>query len=784
MENTTKPPFFPETEEEEFDFKRYFFVILRQWQWLLACVVVGFTIAYIYTLSKNTKFSTDTKIVVPEANQELSLTAFFDSNLPGSNGQTSVNNEIEILKSYTLTHRAAKNLNWRTFWYVRNRLRWQGLYMSEPFSVIETKGGKNLENIPIYIEPLDDKSYQISVSGTYKEDEVEKDVSVSAICHYNQPFENEYFHVALQKANFTPECIGKTYKFIFKSVDMITKSMLPGLAVEQTDRKSEVIQLSIEGEEKLRNIHFLNELIDVYIDLKLEHQTETQKRSLEFITQQISGISDSLHEAGSNFTRFRANNQIIDLSAQGQIVMTQMGEIENQISQQNMQLDYFRNLLSYLNDNQKLDEVVSPSVVGIQDPTLNALLVKLGELYSRQEVLEFSAHTNNPTLKLLKNEIQQTQNMLQENLSNLIHNAEVTIKTLNNRLNNINRQLNNLPEKEQQLINIQREYELTNTIYTFLLQRRAEIEIALAGAVVDVRIIDPARLERIVPVGFSKMTLVSLGGFTGLALPILFILLFDMLNKRIYLKEDVEKLTSIPVVGSILHSLEAKDLVVNENPSSPIAESFRSVRTNLRYVLKSSGEKVLGLHSVVPGEGKTFNAVNLACILAMNDKNTLLMGADLRRPRLHRIFDVSNKKGLSSYLIGKDNLKEIIHPTQVKSLWVLPGGPVPPNPAELLDRDVFTKLMDTVKANFDFIVIDNSPISMVTDSQITARHSDVNLFVLRVGVSQKDELKFINEAKDQGKVTNPGIIINDIKREHLRYSYSYNYKYSYHKYYY
>jgi capsular exopolysaccharide synthesis family protein len=374
--------------------------------------------------------------------------------------------------------------------------------------------------------------------------------------------------------------------------------------------------------------------------------------------------------------------------------------------------------------------------------------------------------------------------MLHENLSNLIQNAEVTIRNLNNRLNNINRELNNLPEKEQQLINIQREYELTNTIYTFLLQRRAEIEIALAGAVVDVRIIDPARLERVAPVGFSKMTLLSLGGFTGLAVPILFILLFDVLNKKIYMKEDVEKLTSIAVIGGILHSPDAKDLVVNDRPSSPIAESFRSVRTNLRYMLKPSGEKVLGIHSVIPGEGKTFNAVNLACILAMNDKNTLLLGADLRRPNLHRIFNISNKKGLSTYLIGNDNLKEIIHPTQVKSLWVLPGGPVPPNPAELLDRDLFAKLMDTVKANFDFIVIDNSPISMVTDPQITARYSDLNLFILRVGSSQKDEIKFINEAKDQGKVTNPGIIINDIKREHLRYSYSYNYKYSYYKYYY
>nr|WP_320153929.1 polysaccharide biosynthesis tyrosine autokinase [uncultured Draconibacterium sp.] len=546
-------------------------------------------------------------------------------------------------------------------------------------------------------------------------------------------------------------------------------------------KDSEVIKLSVESTEPMREIHFLNELVRVYLELKLSLQTQTQKRSLEFIDSQLSGISSDLSEAENTFTEFRSKNQIIDLSSQGSLIMEQLKEIEQEKSQLQMQLDYFKNLQRYLGNIQSADQLVAPSVVGITDATLNALVLKLSELYSRRKVLAFSARENNPSLILLNQEIEQVNEQVREMLVNLIDNTELSVNTLDRRYRRINKQLNNMPEQEQQLINIQRQYELTNEIYTYLLQRRAELEIALAAAVVDIHIIDPAQFERLVPLNKNSILILLIGAFLGLLLPGVLIMVFDFFDNSIHLQEDIEKLTPLTILGNVFHSTGKSELVVVEHPTAPITESYRTIRTNLQYKFTNKEQKIIGLHSVQPAEGKTFNATNLACILAMNDRKTVLIGADMRKPRLHRIFNLTNKIGLSNYLAGQSDLEAIIQQSEIENLSLIVSGPVPPNPAELIERPAFVQLLEKLKAEYDYVIIDNAPVSRVTDGLITSKHSDLNLFVLRYGVSKKDQLKYINDIAKQGVMNNPALIINDIKLHRLSYGYSYSYQYAYGK---
>jgi capsular exopolysaccharide synthesis family protein len=770
--------------EDEIDLKRIFFMFLRHWSWFVICILVTLTGAYFYNRHKQQAYLIDTKIIVPEYNRGFDMKNLFETSMTGGTN-IKISNEMVILHSYTLNRQVLENMNWRTSCYLKKLFLWQGLYTNEPFIVQELSEGNNVEGIDIFIIPIDDQNYTVKTDGTGVIDNEPVKIKFSATGSFGKPFSNDYFHFIIHPRESNPPLIDEEYFFRFNNLNVLTHDYLGRLNIELNDKQGEALRLSLTGTEPLREIQYLNELIRVYIDQKLEFQTETQKRSIQFIDKQLGGISDSLSAAGSTFSEFRSRNQIIDISAEGELVMRQLGEIEKERSQSQMQLEYFRNLSGYLGKADAIKQMVSPSVVGINDPALNSLVLKLSELYSRREVLSFSARENTPTLVLLNREIDQTTNQLHDNLVNLIDNAQLTIKSLDRRRNEISRQLNNLPVKEQQLVKIQRQYELTSDIYTFLLQRRAEIDISLASEVSEVQIIDPARIERIQKTGTSASMIYAIAFLLGLVLPGMVIIVGNMLTNTIHFQEDVEKLTSITIIGNVLHSRSKSELVVVDSPRSPIAESYRTIRTNLQYMLTQKKQKVIGIHSVRPGEGKSFTSTNLACILAMNDKKVLLIGADMRKPRLHQMINRPNKEGLSTYLIGQSTYEQILQESLIDNLWIITSGPVPPNPSELLERDTFHQLLERVKTDFDYIILDNAPMSFVTDGLITSREADLNIFILRYGISRKDQLKYINDMVAQGTLKHPALVINDIKLEGMGgYGYNYSYKYSYGKGYY
>ncbi|MFV0267096.1 MAG: GumC family protein [Draconibacterium sp.] len=767
-------------QDDEMDIKRLIFLVLGKWYWLAICLFLGVAGAYFFVKYTPKKFQVDTSLLVTDEQKSLDVQNMFMENMMGGTNKVMLQNEIEFLHSYTLNNQAIDNLNWQTFWLQKNVFVWNGIYLNEPYMLNKAEGALNPEGVSILITPLSSTQFRVEVDDDVVVDNRPVKIKFNEVADYNKPFKNEYFGFTLHPKENPENLIGKEYQFSFIDKNKLTLAYLKKVNANFS-KDSEVIKLSLESTEPLRDIHYLNELVRVYLEQKLELQTQTQKRSLDFIDSQLSGISNDLNKAENTFTEFRSRNQIIDLSSQGSLIMEQLKEIEKEKSQLQMQLEYFRNLQRYLGNIQSADQLIAPSVVGITDATLNSLVLKISDLYSRRKIMEFSARENNPTLILLNQEIEQITVQLREILVNLVQNTEVSVKALNERYNRINKQLNNMPEQEQQLINIQRQYDLTNEIYTFLLQRRAELEISLAAAVVDIHIIDPARYERLIPLNKSTFLFLLIGAFLGLLVPAVIISISDFFNNTIQLQEDIEKLTPLSILGNVFHSKNNSELVVINDPTAPITESYRTIRTNLQYKFTSADQKIIGLHSVQPGEGKTFTAVNLASILAMNDKKTVIIGADMRKPRLHRIFNAKNNIGLSTYLAGENQIKDIIQATDINNLSVVTSGPVPPNPAELLERQAFNKLLSTLKDQFDYIIIDNAPVSRVTDGLITSKSTDLNLFVLRYGVSRKDQLKFINEITEQSVIKNPALIINDIKISRIGYGYSYSYKYAYGK---
>lgn len=762
-------------EEEEFDIKKILYLLLRQWKWFLLCGILGLSAAVFYSRITNPQYSISTSILVPEKTNGMDMKSLFDGalDMPKNN----LYNQVEIIQSYFTINTTLENLNWRTSWQKKGWLTWSGIYKKEPFEVQESAGFVNPQGIRIYITPTSDDSYSISADGKANLSEGQTEIKFTGTGQFGHPFVNTYFRFTLLKKISNSELKGE-YCFVFNDLNTLTLQYQKRLQAKVKDKNSDIIECSIKGEEPVKECEFLNELIHVYVEGKMNVQNEAQRRSLDFINTQLTGISDSLNTAGDKFSEFRSKNKIIDLGTEGTLVMNSLKDIETERAKDQIQLDYFQNVLSYLNQAQgDMSKIVSPSVVGIEDASLNALVIRLSDLYSRRQVLSFSAKQNNPTLLLIDKELAQIRSQLNENLRNLIENATKSINSLKERQNSISAQMNKLPKKEQQMINIQREFTLTNEIYTFLLQKRAETNIALASSISDVQIVDVARPQTALQIGLSSKIILTMGFIFGLAIPAIIILFLNFFDDRIHTQEDIENHTSLPILGNIMHNQGLSDLAVFENPKSNIAESFRTLRTNLQFMLNDQDEKVISIHSCNPGEGKSFNAINLASVLAMNDHKVLLIGADLRKPKIHKLFNLPNEHGLSTYLIGLDTFEQIIHPSQNPNLDLIPAGPIPPNPAEILGKPKFKELIKMAQSVYDYIIIDNAPVSLVTDGIIVSRSSDVNIFVLRYGISHKHQIDIINQLAEKKRISHMGIVVNDISSNSFGYTYYKYYQY-------
>ncbi|HEY3370048.1 MAG TPA: polysaccharide biosynthesis tyrosine autokinase [Prolixibacteraceae bacterium] len=779
-------------QEEEINLRKILVIALKNWHLFLIFGFIGLLGGYTYSRYSQQVYQLSTNIMVPQKSGGLGagLEEMFKSQMP--NSKTDVYNQIAILKSFNINNQVAQNLNWRTSWFKRDQLNltnlgnekdifgWKAYYKDAPFTVFETEGTFNSPGINLYLTPISTKQYQLKVDGNVIYNGAQKEIHLSATCSYGQAFENDYFHFTITPNFNKNEDLDHLYYFTFNDPASIARAYLNKLTVDLDDKLSEIIRLQLIGKQPQREIDYLNELISVYLQNKMSYQTETQKRSLAFIDNQLVGISDSLNSAGSNFSKFRSDNQIINIGEQGTQVMGTLRDIESQKTKTQMQLDYFGNLLQYLGKSDDIKNLIAPSVVGIEDLSLNAMVMKLSELYSRRQVLSFSAKEDNPTLQMIEKEITQTNARLKENLRNLIKNAEVLNKSLTDQKNKIVAQLDRLPKKEQDLINYQRRYELTNEIYTFLLQKRAEINIALAGATPEVQVIDAARIETAQLIGMSSMSKIMIGLILGLLIPGIYVLIKNFFANTIESQEDIEKNTNIPILGNVIHSRTDSDTPVNDNPRSGIAESYRSIRTNLQFVLTDPNKKVVSVHSTNPGEGKSFTSVNLATILAMNDKKVVIVGADMRKARLHKIFNLPNDRGLSTYLSGQDTVDDVLFETLIDNLSALPAGPVPPNPSELIDKPAMETLMMELRKRFDYVIVDNAPVSLVTDGFLCGRHADLNIFILRYGVSKKEQIKYINQVAENKILENITLVINDIQGAGFGYgqNYYYNYKYS------
>jgi capsular exopolysaccharide synthesis family protein len=534
------------------------------------------------------------------------------------------------------------------------------------------------------------------------------------------------------------------------------------MAVPLSD-ESNVVNLSIQVEVVEKGQAFLNKLMETYIDYELDKQQQKGRKTIDFIDKQIGTVSDSLQKVENSMEQFRGvSGGMINTASTQDALFQERSRLEDERSNILKRRNYCSSVLSKIRSSSDLRNVPAPSSSGIDDPVLNNLVIEITKLSADLAAQNLSTGArSNPTVIAMERKLNNLKSSLAQTAESLVEQADISLAEVNRRLGRTNFQYSQLPENERQLVNIERKFKLSDNLYNYLMEKRAEAGIAIASDQVDKSVVDTARMLGFKHVSPSKSKVLGLAFFLGLFLPVGFIFLRDLVRDRIDNVEELKRLSRLPVLAVIPASKRKR--ITADEPKSLLAESFRTARVNLHYLNANSARQVIGFTSSSSGEGKTFCAVNLATVMAQAGKRVLLIDADMRRPNVARMLELAEGPGLSTWLIGETTLDKLIGRTDVPGLDVITAGPIPPNPLDLAESPKMAELITAVRGRYDQVVIDASPLGLVSEYVLLMQLVDVTLYVVREGKTGRSALRMINEMVDQKKVTNVDLVLNDVR---------------------
>ena len=761
----------PSTNQLDFDVvKRYLLLTLNYWYIIIIGLAIGYSISYYKVRYLVPQYKVDSRIIVKDEYSSWGQEYF----LPGMELVSSRNrliNEIGIIKSFSMMKEVVNQLpDLRTTYLDIGKIKTTELYQSSPFSITIIKAeNKNKFTKQCFIK-LTPKGFHLSI---------EKDVEQTDknLKPYNKPFEFDGFTLGLTlNGSFKESYINKTYAFYINPIDFLAKKYQNNIVIDVEDKESSILVLSLTGNHVKKEIDVLNKISEVYIKYGLEEGNKIANNTILFVDEQLEEVHDSLIMAEYRLKGFKneSNNDRIDL--EGEQVIPQLTELEKMKLDLEFSQMFYNQTIDYIKNNDDAEGLVIPYFV-TRNSSVYDMMNNLIENYSERESIKLSITQENEKWDKINHDIFIQKQMLINNMKSLMDKEKNDIKIIENQIQFLNNKLTQLPEAERQYIILQRDYTINNSLYTFLLQKRSEAAIAEASNIPKAKILDAATEYRSQYVGEKSSDIYTKNLLTFLIAAFGLIFILDLINNKIISRAELEKITAIPVIGEVGHNTYDDNLVLLNNPKSIISESFRTIRANIGYLIKGKEKICIMLSSSVSGEGKTFCSMNLATSYSLLDKKTVLIGADLRKPKIFDDFNLNNEMGLTNYLVHKNTIDDILQPTAHQNLFVITSGPIPPNPSELLASEEMDELIIELKKRFDVIIIDTPPTGLVSDALMLAKHADVNIYVVRQNYTKKGYLRLINEYHEKKDIQNLGIVINDITLKKFGYGYGYGYGY-------
>ncbi len=724
--------------------------------------------------------STGTLLIKSDQQKGSSSNDKFES-LFGDNKSMNIQNEMEILRSKPLMERVVKKINLEINYFGVGKIKSENIYKQGPFL--------------LQISNLTDSSSSFSIDVKFINDHEFHINNGDSTFTFGEQFQNRNGIFSLVRNSFG--AISREYNVTWQPASTVAASLVGSLQVTPKTQGAGIISISIQGTNPRMCVDVVNQLMEEYRIKTIEDKNQTDEQTLQFINDRMDSLGHDLDSIEKIKLRYQMDHDVIDLQAQASNYFQNFGETDKDLSEQEFQLDVANYVDGYLRDrNNEFNKIIVPSSLavsndpvpsslGLNDPVLNGYI----DLYNkaqidRQNLLNSNIPPQNPSVREQTALIEKLRVNILESLKNIKATINTSIGDLKQKKQTAESELRALPLKSQEYLEILRLVESKQDLYKILQTKREETAISKASNVSNSQIIDKAVVS-IQPIKPNRRAIQIFAILIGLAIPVLFIFLNEILNDKITTRFDIERLTPTPILGEIGHSFAGNSLVVNKTTRSMVAEQFRIIRSNLQFVLGKTEKPVILVTSSFSGEGKSFVCTNLGAVMALTGKKTVILEFDIRKPKILSGLNMSKRPGITNFLVQKANLAELITPVPGSdNLFVLACGPVPPNPAELLLEPAVTGMFEYLRENFDVVIVDTAPVGMVSDAMTLSKFVDCTLYLVRQRHTFKKQVALIDDFHKENKLPKISIIINDVKLKpgygyygYGRYGYGYGYNY-------
>ncbi|MDL2303393.1 polysaccharide biosynthesis tyrosine autokinase [Dysgonomonas sp. OttesenSCG-928-D17] len=738
---------------------------LRHWKWFIISVVLCLIIGTIIVLSTQKQYKPSLSILLNESKgggSGKSETGLDLESLGLLSTTNNIDNEIAILSSPDLMRSVVDSLNLHIEFYIKKGLRKTEIYESFPFRVD-------------LVSPDKDRSIEFSISKESNEYIIEGVYNGNEI---NETAERLPIKVRLDEKieliiSQTEKVVDdEKYYVSIKDISSRVLSLCGDLSISSTSKASSVINISLLCHNTDKGKAILRELVKQYNEMDVNVKNEIAYNTAIFINDRLKEISAELSDAEENVVDFKQKNQITDLSTESQLYVQQTGLNEQKIMEIETQLNVINLIERFVNDPKNKYSVI-PNI-GISDIGLSQIISGYNEKLLNSEVQLKGMGEENPVRIRITEDLDNQRSSISGSLNNVKQTYNVSRQDLLRQSYSTKSRVLSVPQQERGLIEKVREQRIKENLFLFLMQKREETNLTIASTANKARIIvsPQTNISSIAP----QAQIIILGAFVfGLLLPIAVIYTLNLFKTQIRSRNELTKLSDVSIIGQIAKNEVKDQIVIRPGYNTGIAEMFRSLRNNVRFIFKHHRNQLILVTSTTMGEGKTFISVNLSMSFALSGKKVLLIGGDIRNPKLKDYINLNNKRGLSDYLIGDDSWSNYIQESGLdNNLKVMYAGTIPPNPNELLMSPRLSALFSEAKKEYDYIVIDTAPVGLVSDTYLLNDYADITLYVVREGVTPKGAANFINMQKEEGKLVNMYLVLNDSVLDN-------NYKYGYGK---
>ena len=775
-----------ESKEENIDVKELLFKYLIHWPWFVGAVIACLIAAWVYLYVSTPVYNISATVLIKDDKKGGSAGMLSGLESLGLDGMISssqnIDNEIEVLHSKTIAKEVVENLGLYISYMDEDEFPSRNMYKTSPVQVSLTPQEADLLEKPMIVEMALQPQGSMDVNVKIGDDEYQKHFEKLPAVFPTDRGTLAFFltsdSISSSKRTLE-ETIGseKITRNITATINnplAVAKAYCKNMTIEPTSKTTSVAVISLKNSNVQRGKDFINKLLEMYNINTNNDKNEVAQKTAEFINERIGIISKELGSTEKDLESFKRGAGITDLTSDAQIALTGSAEYEKKRVENQTQINLLQDLQKYM---QNEGYEVLPSNIGLQDLNLAAAINRYNEVLVERKRLLRTSTENNPTIINLDTSIGAMKENVQVSLDRVLRGLFITKADLDREASRYSRRISEAPGQEREFVSIARQQEIKAGLYLMLLQKREENAITLAATANNAKIIDDAIADD-APVSPKRKMIYLIALVLGVGIPVGVIYLLELTKFKIEGRSDVEKLTSVPIVGDIPLTDEKQGAIaVFENQNNLMSETFRNIRTNLQFMLEND-KKVILVTSTVSGEGKSFISANLAISLSLLGKKVVIVGLDIRKPGLNKVFNIPRKEvGITQYLANPEkNLMDLVQLSDVsKNLYILLGGTVPPNPTELLARDGLDKAIETLKKNFDYVILDTAPVGMVTDTLLIGRVADLSVYVCRADYTHKNEYTLINELAEKDKLPNLCTVINGLDLKRRKYGYYYGY---------